>query len=111
MSFGKSLGIVLKDSQIWLCSISVATSFGVLAVYASFWYVNVQKYFKVDERDALIISGMIFVGIGIGTPFLGWLSNKLKSRKLVIHMSVVLGTIFLLMGIYHLTGLKRAVVK
>lgn len=100
ISFGKSMGLVLKNKQIWLCSIAGATSFGVLAAYASFWYMTIQKHFSVDTQDSLIISGMVFVGIGIGTPFLGWLSNKMKSRRLVIHMSVVLGTIFLLMGIY-----------
>lgn len=100
ISFGKSMSKVLKSKQIWLCSIAGAASFGVLAAYASFWYMSVEKFFSVDISSALIISGVIFAGIGIGTPFLGWLSNKLNSRKLVIHISVVLGTIFLLMGIY-----------
>ncbi len=100
ISFGKSMGMVLKDKQIWLCSVAGATSFGVLAAYASFWYMHVQKHFSVSIEEALIVSGMVFAGIGIGTPFLGWVSNKVKSRKLIIHMSVVLGTIFLLMGLY-----------
>ena len=100
ISFTKSMGIVLKDKQIWLCSIGGATSFGVLAAYASFWYMTVQKHFTVSSQKSLIISGMIFVGIGVGTPFLGWLSNKLQSRKLVIHTSVVLGAMFLLLGLY-----------
>ncbi|MES2199637.1 MAG: MFS transporter [Chlamydiota bacterium] len=100
ISFGKSMGLVLKNKQIWLCSLAAATSFGVLAAYASFWYMPVEKFFAVSVKDALVISGMIFVGIGIGTPFLGWLSNKVKSRRLIIHMSVVLGAIFLLMGLY-----------
>jgi len=100
ISLQKSLSLVFSSKQIWLCSMAGATSFGALAAYASFWYMNVQKYFGVDPAEALVISGMIFVGIGIGTPFLGWLSNKLKSRKLVIHSSLVLGTIFLLMCLY-----------
>jgi len=100
LSFGKSMGLVLKDKQVWLCSIAGATSFGVLAAYASFWYMTVEKYFSVSVPDALIISGMIFIGIGIGTPFLGWLSNKVKSRKLIVHVSVVLGAIFLLISLY-----------
>lgn len=99
-SFIKSLSIVCKNKQIWLCSIAGATSFGALAAYASFWYMSVEKYFLVETSEALVISGMIFVGIGIGTPFLGWLSNHWKSRNLVIHTSLVLGTIFLLMGLY-----------
>jgi MFS family permease len=100
ISFGKSMSIVLKNKQMWLCSISAATSFGVLAAYGSFWYLQVEKYFSVDLSTSLIISGMVFVGIGIGTPFFGWLSNQLRSRKLAIHISVVPGAIFLIMGLY-----------
>lgn len=96
----KSLSIVFSNNQNWLCSIAAATSFGALAAYASFWYLTVEKFFSVTSDDALIISGMIFVGIGIGTPFLGWLSNVWQSRKLALHLSLVLGTIFLVMGLY-----------
>ena len=85
---------------MWLCAVAAATSFGVLAAYASFWYMKVQKYFSVDVSTSLVISGMIFVGIGIGTPFFGWLSNKIKSRRLGLHLSVVPGAIFLIMGLY-----------
>ena len=99
ISFGKSMSAVLKNKQIWLCSLAAATSFGVLAAYASFWYLEIQKFFAVDLSSSLVISGMIFVGIGIGTPFFGWLSNKIQSRRLALHMSIVLGAIFLIMGL------------
>ena len=100
LSFGKSMSAVFHNKQIWLCSIAAATSFGVLAAYASFWYMQVEKFFAVDTSNSLIISGMAFVGIGIGTPFFGWLSNKIQSRNLAIHIAVVLGAIFLIMGLY-----------
>jgi MFS family permease len=100
VSFGKSLSLVLKNKQIWLCSLGAATSFGVLAAYGSFWYLKIQHYYLVNTPEALVISGMVFGGIGIGTPFLGWLSNKLHSRNLIIHFSLVLGSLFLLMEIY-----------
>lgn len=100
ISFGKSISLVFSSRQMWLCVVAAATSFGVLAAYASFWYLPVQKQFSVDLSESLIISGMMFVGIGIGTPFFGWLSNKIQSRRLAIHIAVVLGAIFLLMGLY-----------
>lgn len=100
ISFSKSAATVFKSKQTWLCSWAAATSFGALASYASFWYMSVEKHFGVDTSESLVISGMIFVGIGIGTPFLGWLSNKLKSRNLVIHISLVFGAIFLMLGLY-----------
>lgn len=100
LSLSKSIGMVCKNSQVWLCAICAATSFGVLAAYGSFWYLNVQKFYSVDTTNSLIISGLVFAGIGIGTPLLGWISNKVKSRHLVIHLSLVLGTIFLILSLY-----------
>lgn len=100
VSLKKSVMISLKNRSIILSAIAATTSFGTLLAYASFWYLNVQKFYSVQMLDAVLISGMIFVGIGIGTPILGWISNRMKSRKLVIHASLCLGTMFLLMCLY-----------
>lgn len=100
ISLKESLAIVFQNKQIWLCSIAAATSFGVLLAYASFWYMRVQTFYLVGTNEAVIISGMIFVGIGIGTPLLGWFSNLVKSRVMVIHVTLALGAMALLLGIY-----------
>lgn len=100
ISLKSSLLTVLKNKQIWLCSLAAATSFGVLLAYASLWYMPVQSFYSVENLEAVIISGMIFAGIGIGTPVLGWLSNRVKSRVMVIHVTLVLGTMALLLGLY-----------
>jgi MFS family permease len=100
LSFGKSLSLVFKNKQLWLSSLAGAAAFGALAAYASFWYMPVEKYFSVSLSQSLITSGMMFVGIGIGTPFFGWYSNYIKSRRLAVHIAVVIGTIFLMMGLY-----------
>lgn len=96
----KSLSISLEKKQIWLCSIAGAMSFGVLLAYAGFWYMKIQTYYAVENLQAVIISGMIFVGMGIGTPLLGLISNVVKSRVMVIHVSLCLGIMMLLLGIY-----------
>ncbi len=100
LSLKQSLAIVCKNPQVWLASIAAATSFGVLLAYASFWYLRVQTFYSVGISEASIISAMTFVGLGIGTPLLGWLSNIYKSRKMILHVSLVLGTMFLLLGLY-----------
>ena len=48
----------------------------------------------------MIISGMIFVGLGIGTPVLGWISNLIKSRVMVIHITLCIGGMILLLCLY-----------
>jgi MFS family permease len=100
MSLKASLGSVFKNKQIILCSITAALSFGALLAYASLWYIKIQNFYSVENLQAVMISGFIFLGIGIGTPFFGWLSNVLKSRMVVLHCTLVIGTMALLLGIY-----------
>ncbi len=100
LSLAKALKLVCGNPQIWLCAIAAATTFGVLLAYGAFWYVNIQKFYSVSTDNAFILSAIIFVGIGVGTPLLGYISNLLKSRMLVIHVTVVLGSMALLLGIY-----------
>lgn len=95
-----SIVTVFKNKQIMLCAMGAATSFGILLAYASFWYIRVQNFYSVNTNESLIISSFIFTGIGIGTPLLGFISNKIKSRNAVLHVSLVLGTMMLLTGIY-----------
>lgn len=38
--------------------------------------------------------------IGIGTPVLGWVSNRIKSRKIILHISLCLGAMALLLCLY-----------
>lgn len=99
-SLKTSLKSVIKNKQIVLCTLAAAMSFGILLAYAGFWYLPIQKFYSVNNTQSVIISAMIFIGIGFGTPLLGWYSNYLKSRRVVIHVSLVLGTMALLLGIY-----------
>ena len=100
ISLYKSVSQVCTNSQVWLCAISAACAFGVLLAYAGFWYMNVQKFYSISVDSAFIMSAIIFVGIGVGTPLLGYISNLVKSRKLIIHITLVLGNMVLLVAIY-----------
>ena len=95
-----SLKTVLANRQIVLCSLAGALSFGVLLAYASLWYVKIQAFYHVDNLQSMIISGVIFAGIGVGTPILGYFSNLFKSRIMVVHVSLCIGTMALLLGVY-----------
>lgn len=113
ISLANSLKAVFCDEQIMLATVAAATSFGVLLAYASFWYLEVQKFYAVEIEQAIIIGGMIFLGIGIGSPVMAILSNYFKSRILIIHTSLVLGVMALLVGLYlpHFEQQSLALVK
>ena len=99
-SLFKPLAIVMKNRQVWLFSFIGLTSFGVLLAYADVWAIKVQQFHEVTTLDSVEVSGYLFLGIGLGTPFLGWLSNVVKNRKVVLHISICIGTIFMLAAVY-----------
>ncbi len=100
VTLGKALSSVFSSPQIWLCALAAATTFGSLLAYGGFWYLNVQNYYDVPMTNSLILSAVIFMGIGVGTPMLGWISNLVRSRKAVISITLALGNMVLLMGLY-----------
>lgn len=100
ISFSKAMRQVGGNPQIWLCTIAAAAAFGALLAYAGFWYTNVEAFYKVSTDKTFIMSAIAFVGIGIGTPLLGYISNLFKSRKAIIHVTLALGNMALLLGIY-----------
>jgi MFS family permease len=89
-----------RNNQLILCVLAAAMSFGALLAYASFWYMTVQKYYAVSPAQTYTIGALIFAGIGIGTPIFGAISNYFQSRTMVIHVSLTLGTMMLLAGMY-----------
>lgn len=113
ISFKKSLKKVINNKQVWLCTIAAATSFGILLAYADFWYVRVQKYYLVEKIDTALIGTMFSLGIALGTPILGWLSNVVKSHKLILHISLVIGNMMLLLALYtpHLAIKTLIIIK
>ena len=100
LSLGKALRIVCGNPQVWLCSIAAATTFGVLLAYAGLWYLKIQSFYSMSQENSSILSAIIFVGIGIGTPLFGYVSNIFKSRTMIAHLTIVLGLMMLLLGIY-----------
>lgn len=99
-TFREAFIMVFHNKQNWLCALGAATSFGLLLSYASYWYAIVEAHYHVPLTDKVIIGACVFVGIGIGTPILGWISNLVQSRKLIIHLSLCLGVMSLILSLY-----------
>lgn len=100
ISFIHAMRQVGGNPQIWLCTLAAATAFGALLAYVGFWYTNIQEFYKVSTNKTFIMSAIAFVGIGIGTPLLGYISNICKTRKGIIHVTLAVGNMALLLGIY-----------
>lgn len=93
---------VWRHSYTWFIG---AYSFAIwtpIAVFAALWGVPyLEQKYHISVIVASGLCSMIWLGIGVGSPLLGWVSDRFTSRRLALGLSSLLGlsaTIILLYG-------------
>lgn len=77
-----------------------------IAVFAALWGIPyLQEKFQVSVVVASGLCSMIWIGIGIGSPLLGWFSDRVENRRMALGLSSLLGLIATLILLY-LPGLS-----
>lgn len=73
---------VTKNIENWYTGILAMCCWAPIAIFAELWGVpflmNLQK---IDSTTAAAESAFIWLGIAIGSPIVGWWSDKICSRK------------------------------
>ncbi|MDP1604493.1 MAG: MFS transporter [Legionella sp.] len=92
---------VCGRSYTWVTGAYACTIWTPIAVFAALWGVPYlqQKY----QTSVLVASGlcsMIWLGIGIGSPLLGWISDRIYSRRIALSVSAALGLIATIILLY-----------
>ncbi|KTC74394.1 major facilitator family transporter [Legionella birminghamensis] len=84
----------------WITGLYACAIWTPIAVFAALWGVPyLQQKFQISVIAASGLCSMIWLGIGVGSPLLGWVSDRIYSRKLALGISSVCGliaTVFLL---------------
>lgn len=83
---------VCSRSYTWIIG---AYSFAIwtpIAVFAALWGVPyLQQKYQISVMAASGLCSMIWLGIGIGSPLLGWISDRCYSRRLALAISSIFG--------------------
>jgi MFS family permease len=76
------LRIVLEKPQTWFSGIYAFASWGPIVLFAALWGIPylVEKY-QVSTTQASVACAMIWLGVGIGSPLFGWLSDLFQNRR------------------------------
>lgn len=83
---------VCKHSYTWIVGAYAFSIWTPIAVFGALWgvpYLQVKYHVSVVVASSMI--SMIWIGIGIGSPLLGWLSDRIASRRFVLGLSAILG--------------------
>ena len=67
--------------QICLASLMTALIFGAMLSFITFWNIQYQKLYHMDIGTITMINFTALLGIALGAPLFGWISEKTGKRK------------------------------
>lgn len=106
LGFWKSLRMTVRNAQNWLgglyTSLMNLPIFIFGAVWGSLYLVEIRG---LSRADASLVVSMIFLGTMIGSPVMGWISDRIRQRRLPMILGAVvsIGIMMWLMYGTHLT--------
>lgn len=81
----KRVGALFANWQFWMNSIVGCFLFVPISVFASLWGVAfLTQSFQLSETESSTVVSLIFIGMLIGSPLIGWISDLIKKRRLPI---------------------------
>lgn len=80
-----------RNPQTWLIAIAGLGTAGPLLGFAGLWGVPFLALTQgLDRSAAAGVTSLVFIGWGVGAPAAGWLSDRIRRRKLPLVAGLVL---------------------
>lgn len=97
----KSLRIILTNPQTWLNCIFIGFLYAPSACFGEQWgasFLSLNQGISIEAAGQE--TGMMFIGLAIGCPVLGLISDRIQRRLLVMRVSVIVCFFLLCIIIY-----------
>jgi MFS family permease len=83
---------VCRHSYTWITGAYAFCIWTPIAIFAALWGVPyLQEKYQISVMTASGMCSMIWFGIGVGSPLLGWVSDRFSNRRLALAISSGLG--------------------
>ncbi|EDP46353.1 MFS transporter [Rickettsiella grylli] len=97
----KRLRQVCKNKQTWFIALYSFSIWAPITAFAALWGIPfLVSSYSLSTEAASKASAMIWLGIGLGSPLIGWFSDKINSRSKPLSFSALLGIVSLSIIIY-----------
>lgn len=81
---------VIKNRQTWLIAIFAGCMVAPIVSYSELWGVTYLMHtYNLSRPDAAHITTLTFIGIAIGGPLIGWLSDYFRQRTIFMAIGLV----------------------
>lgn len=95
------LMMVFRNSHSWRIAIYAGLIYAPTGAFAELWGPSFlhRVYGLSEELSALAIS-LVFIGLAIGGPVVGWVSDRIGLRRPILVISAILSLIFISLVLY-----------
>lgn len=96
-----SLRMIASNPQTWFIAVYACLLWAPMSAFASLWGVPfLTTYQHLSKAAAVNANSLMWVGIAIGSPLLGWWSDYIGRRRLPLTLSALIGFIALSVVIF-----------
>ena len=105
------LFIILREKQIWLNGFFGCLVYLPTTVFAELWGIPYLAHAHgLSQTEAGFTNSLLFFGFMIGAPMMGFISDKIKRRKLPMRVGSI-GAATLMISILYIPGLSHSVLN
>jgi len=84
-TFWRSMRIIVVQPQIWLACLYGGLIFGLITAFTGLWAVPfIELRYHIADASAALPSSLMFIGVGLGAPAMGWISTRFFSCRTVM---------------------------
>lgn len=95
------LGKVLKNPQTWAIGVYAFSCWAPVSIFADLWGIPYLKvFYNTSVATAAIGVAVVWIGIAVVGPIVGWWSNKIGNRRLPLLICSIMGLISSLAMLY-----------
>ena len=77
-----SLGAVFGNLRVWLNAVAGLGCTAPLLGFAGLWGVPYfETRYEIDRPTAAGMTSLVLIGLAFGSPFFGWLSDRMRRRR------------------------------
>jgi sugar phosphate permease len=97
----KDIVNVLKSKQNWLLTLYNGLAFSPIAIFGGLWgNPFLEQAYQLSKTEVASMISLIFIGLGLGSPIIGMISDYLGKRRNVMLVSTLVGLVAICLILY-----------
>ena len=92
---------VFKNKQNWLLTLYSGLAFSPVAIFGGLWgNPFLEQAYHLGRTEAASMISLVFIGLGIGSPVLGFVSDQIGNRRNVMFFSTMMSCVAIILVLY-----------